>query len=197
MRGKREEGEEGTNDRPFGAKTRWRILKNNTRLSLPLCLGPSAILHSRGGLPALPIPRRILLSPLSPPRRASFILGRDLGGPKNGRLKGKEGGREEEEAGIHSSPCPIRCDAMRSDAGERGCLVLSMCDNLNHAGRRRAADRPTDGRTADWHVEHRDNGAPTANGMVAKGGGKNNLISLSQRRSRSESCHHIRFLFRR
>ena len=75
-------------------------------------------------------------------------------------MKGREGEKGGiEEAGIHSSPCPIRCDAIRCG------LLLSMCDNLNHAGRQAPqTDRPT----ADWHVEHRDNGAPTANGMVAK-----------------------------
>ena len=33
------------------------------------------------------------------------------------------------------------------------------------AGAAPPIDRRADG---DWHVEHRDNGAPTANGMVAK-----------------------------
>ena len=113
-----DEREEGKNDRPFGAKTRWRILKNNTRLSpLPrsLSLGPSAILHSRGGLPPSSHPEE---DPPLPPRRASFILGRDLGGPKNGRLKGREGEKRRKRVfTLH----PVRSDAMRSDAGERGC----------------------------------------------------------------------------
>ena len=77
-------------ERPFDAKTRWRILKNNTRLILPRSLGPSAILHSQGGeggeggglFPSLP--SILLSSPLlsSPARRASFILGRVLGARK-------------------------------------------------------------------------------------------------------------------
>ena len=117
MRGKREKGEEGTNDRPFGAKTRWRILKNNTRLSpLPrsLSLGPSAILHSRGGLPPSSHPEED--PPLPSPPSVVYSWQR-FGGPEKRRDE-REGGRARRGSGysLFTLSDPMRCDPMRANA---------------------------------------------------------------------------------
>ena len=100
-------------ERPFDAKTRWRILKNNTRLILPRSLGPSAILHSQGGeggeggeggglFPSLPsiLLSSPLLSSLLPPAVRRLFLAEFWGPEKqqDKRAKGearREGGREE------------------------------------------------------------------------------------------------------
>ena len=111
------------------------IEKQYTHASVSLLspsFGPSAILHSRGGLPAL---LRILLP--SPP--SVVYSWQRFGGPEK-RQDEREGGRDQGSGySLFTLSDAIRCG-----------LLLSMCDILNHAGRRR---RSTDRRpTGTWSI---------------------------------------------